>query len=102
MRSWLRAVLRTTLRAWRASFCVFSSGWLDEEASAKRARGCVPRRRFGARTKKTPAGWHPAGVVSSISNAWSAGEDAVQLLLDLHFLRLRRHRDLLDQERARG
>src|SRR5579871_216456 len=61
-----------------------------------------------ARKSENPARGQPAGVIATkarggaLGQNTSAGEDAIELLLDLHFLRLRRHGDLLDQQRARG
>src|SRR5436190_2497120 len=70
----------------------------DEEASAARARGCAQKI---TQDKKNPGGRPPTGVETSSEREGLSREDAIQLLFDLHFLRLRRDRDLLDQQRAR-
>src|SRR5579862_3298603 len=87
---------------------LFVTSTVDERRGVGRDRATLRAR---AEKTKTPARVVPAGVAARIGGskpfrvpseiAASAREDPIELLLDLHFLRLRRDGDLLDEERAR-
>src|SRR5262245_29523712 len=96
MRSIVRAACATLWRS-RAAFDMvgfLSPAFLpDRKSSAARAASC-------AKMKKTPEGGSRRGFDGG-DRVPSAGKDPVELLLDLVFLRLRGHGDLLDQQRTR-